>query len=165
MSKASARLHAESHLAVRKDAPKTRFSVRADVKRAEAVTSSAESQTAALNTYSREKMAASSVGPQNSCLNTWRKYHTRWYGDEVPVYPLTVDGIEAVLTQMKAGGYRSVANYVSAAKNQHIRSGYPWTDKLELEAREGAYIGAEGNRPFPSERRAPGIQVRGAALR
>ena len=37
---------------------------------------------------------------------------------------------------MKAGGYRSIANYASVAKNEHVISGFRWTDQLELEARE-----------------------------
>ena len=46
MSKAMALRLSPTHLAVRKGAPNTKFSIRADVKSAEAVTDSAEKQIA-----------------------------------------------------------------------------------------------------------------------
>ena len=60
-SKAAARLQATSHLALRKDAPKTKYTIRADVKMAEAVTSSAEAQSSRLRLLFDD-------GPKNSGL-------------------------------------------------------------------------------------------------
>ena len=34
-------------------------------------------------------------------------------------------------------GYRSAGPYLSAVKNQHIRLGFPWSDALDLELKEG----------------------------
>ena len=34
------------------------------------------------------------------------------------------------MAQLKAGGYRSAANYLSAAKRRHIELAFPWSDEL-----------------------------------
>jgi len=68
-------------------------------------------------------------------------YHENWFkngmlpNDTVSVLPLTPDKIQAVASQMIHGGYRSVANYVSRAKDMHIAAEWPWTDSLAREAR------------------------------
>jgi len=49
----------------------------------------------------------------------------------VVVYPK----IQAVSAAMLAGEYRSVSNYISAAKDEHFRHGYPWGTDLIREAK------------------------------
>ena len=45
-------------------------------------------------------------------------------------FPLTPEKIEGVGSLMKASGYRSADNYMSAAKEEHISLGYSWTEQL-----------------------------------
>ena len=65
--------------------------------------------------------------------------------------------IAAVLSQLKAGGYRSVGNYISRAKFEHQLT-HPWNDQLENECRSGRRSAERGIGPghqseeFPLER-------------
>ena len=55
-------------------------------------------------------------------LRTWLRMHQRWFGEEVPLLPLSPAKIEAVSAQMCQLRYRSFANYLAAAKKAHITS-------------------------------------------
>ena len=51
--------------------------------------------------------------------------------------PLTVDKLHLLGALLKASGYRSAVAYLSAAKKEHIKLGFPWTGALDLERRDG----------------------------
>ena len=79
---------------------------------------------------------AASVGNgPASLLRTWSHFHNTWFAGVVPVFPLTVDSIEAVGALFKKGRFRAVASYVSAAKDRHIELEYPWSAHLSRAVR------------------------------
>ena len=106
--------------AARKDAPRIQTSVRADRKSAEAAATDYASKTKALGELERDVTAASSTGSRDSLWKTWTCFHHRWFGRSEPPLPLTPEKIKAVASMMKAGKYRSYANYMSRAKDEHI---------------------------------------------
>ena len=135
-------------LAARKDAPRVAFSTRADPKLAAAATASDEAKAAALGEYEKDKFSATAPGTRSSAFNTWKKYHAKWFGDQGPdVLPLTVESIAGVLSQLKAGRYRSPYKYTNVAKDMHIAAGYPWSDLLAREMRLGLRSALRGIGP------------------
>ena len=92
-----------------------------------------DTNSSASTAYTRDKTAASSVGPRESLLRTWNDIHFACFSDTVPVLPLTVEKIAAVACRFKAGGYRSFPNYMSRMKSMHIEIGYDWSAQLQHE--------------------------------
>jgi hypothetical protein len=90
----------------------------------------AEALATADTEYERDFRAASSAAPSDSLLKTWTELHVKRLGKEVPVLPLTPDKIHKVGSLLKAGGYRSAANYFSRIKDAHVESLAPWTEAL-----------------------------------
>ena len=76
-------------------------------------------------------MARSTAASRASCIRTWGLMHRRWWGDSLPILPLTASSICAVAAQMKAGGYRSFTNYLDTMKSIHIQD-YEWSAALAL---------------------------------
>ena len=74
-----------------------------------------------------EADADSSRASRVSLLNTWSKLAIEC---KCPGFPLSVETIYKVSGVLKASGYRSVANYLDAAKGQHLDFGFPWTVQL-----------------------------------
>ena len=83
-----------------------------------------------------EVHARSSWGPRDSWLRTWCKMHHAWFGPgaDADVFPLTPVRIYAVAALFKAGRYRTMPNYMSRAKEEHISLGYDWDEHLTLAA-------------------------------
>ena len=50
-----------------------------------------------------------------------------WFGDHVPVLPLTEEKILALAAMFKRGGSRSWPNYVTVMKDKHIELEAPGT--------------------------------------
>ena len=104
---------------------------RGNIDRALSEEATEESKRVALETYRQCMYANTSQGPKGSQWNTWRMYHENWFKNGiatvqyVSVLPLTPDKIQAVASQKIHGGYRSVANYVSRAKDMHIAAEWP----------------------------------------
>ena len=92
--------------------------------------------------FRRDMHAQSSVGPRQSLLKTWIALHNAWFGQEdcedgAPrPFPLTVFSLHVVGAMLKQGGYRSVANYYSRAKEEHIARGHPWSELLQMTVRK-----------------------------
>ena len=66
---------------------------------------------------------------------TWEDLHHAWWnhlpsGHDVAAFPLTASKIAGVGCLLKAGGYRSGHNYISAAKDRHLSLVYPWDEVL-----------------------------------
>ena len=85
----------------------------------------------ALHSLVGDFYAASSNAPRTSQLKTWERYHVKWFGDDVPVWPLTDSSILRVSSLFKLGGYKSFKNYMSRAKDHHVMLGYTWSDRLD----------------------------------
>lgn len=75
--------------------------------------------------------AATSQGPQAALLRTWEKFHQAWFSGCLDPYPLTANTIRAVSAMFRAGNYGSYRNYAFAAKGQHIRMGFQWSQQLD----------------------------------
>jgi len=65
--------------------------------------------------------------------------HVAWFGQKVPVLPLTPSKIRCIAAMFKAGQYSSVDNYLSRAKAEHIATYdthlVPWSVELSEEIR------------------------------
>ena len=75
-------------------------------------------------------VAPSNASSQDSLLKTWQVFHDAWFGGGVSVLPLTLPKVFAVCSMFRAGGYRSIDNYLSRIKDHHIGHGHPWSDFL-----------------------------------
>ena len=75
-----------------------------------------EAKDTALEKLKEDMHANSSKASLISKVNTCEEFHKSWFGEKVPVYPFTVPGVLAVASMLKAGGYASGANYLSAAR-------------------------------------------------
>ena len=84
----------------------------------------------------RDMYAKTSSGPREALLATWEKFHCLWYGEDLPVIPLTEEKLVHVTSLFKAGGYKSYKNYLSRIKDAHVMAGYPWTDILQRVAQK-----------------------------
>jgi hypothetical protein len=122
----------------RKDLPILRPSRRACKQVALSAAVDEQSKQEALKLFEKDIDAASSSASMTSWWRTWLEFHHAWHGPEVEALPLTPSKIEAVLSMMKAGGYRGVANYLGLAKDKHVQSGEPWTLQLARASRKGA---------------------------
>ena len=120
-------------LAVRRDAPICNFTRKARRGTDEQWTE--EKRQKALDELVRDYTSISAQGPTASVLKTWELMHYRMHDSQVPVYPLTADKIARVAAAFKACGYRSFANYLTRAKEQHIQMFQEWGPDLVLEGR------------------------------
>lgn len=68
-------------------------------------------------------------------------------------FPLTEDGIEIVAALLTAAGYRSVPNYLSRAKEEHVRLGAEWTRSLDDTVRLASRVAHRGI--WPARKSAP----------
>ena len=76
--------------------------------------------------------ASSSKRPRASYLKTWERMHLQWFGEHVPMLPLTPLKLKGVGALFKAGRYRSISNQLSTLKSLHIETGHEWSDVLSL---------------------------------
>ena len=117
-----------SKLGHRKDAPMIRESGRGSLDKALAAGSS-EHRALALARLEADEVARSGVGPKQSRWKTWCKLHHNWFGKGVPVLPLTMDKLAAVIAQLKEGRYHAAADYASTAKSMHLKK-FEWSSML-----------------------------------
>ena len=115
----------------RADQPSVRLRRGACPADALAAASSSSSQRAAMEELNRGIYAATSQAPQAALLRTWERFHEAWFSGCVPSYPLTATTVRAVSAMFRAGNYGSYRNYAFAAKAQHIRLGFLWTQQLD----------------------------------
>jgi hypothetical protein len=100
-----------------------------------------------LEAYETDKLAATSVGPRASLVATWGRFLELWHGESMPSVPVEPPDIAHVGCLMKARGYRSFANYVSAIKQEHVKAGFTWSAQHELEAKQGLRSVTRGQGP------------------
>lgn len=121
--------------AKRTDAPTTRFSRGAPKWSGGRIPE--EEKRAAMDSLLSDMEAASAKGPNAALLRTWQSVHESWFGaDAGPAFPLTGEKLRAAGAVFKARGYRSFPNYLTKAKQHHIRITGSWPILLDQEARE-----------------------------
>ena len=79
--------------------------------------------------------AASSKRPRDSLWTTWQTLSASWGSRPLPMTPKLCKQVAASL---KAGAYRSAANYFSRARQEHILHGYDIDANLALTIRQCA---------------------------
>ena len=65
---------------------------------------SVRSRQDALRDLERDMYARTSAGPREALLATWERFHKLWYGEEVPVLPLTEEKLLRVTSLFKLVG-------------------------------------------------------------
>ena len=108
-----------------------------------------DARAAALRNYDNRAHTTSSIEPRVSLWETWQRLHLRWFGhgpEAQPVLPLTPYSLNTITAMLIAGGYRSSANYVSRAKDEHTRD-FEWTSMLAREQRRANAAAKRGLGP------------------
>jgi hypothetical protein len=85
----------------------------------------AESRAKALADLEDGFYANSSKRPRASYVRTWEGFHRAWFGELVPVLPLTPDKLKAVGALFKGGKYRGISNPLGSVKSLHLEMGHP----------------------------------------
>lgn len=88
----------------------------------------------AMSQFRGDFYAALSRKPRDAMLQTWARFHRRWYAND-DIVPLTVESMEKVSCLFKLGAYKSYKNYLSRIKELHQESGYVWSHALQSSAR------------------------------
>ena len=88
----------------------------------------------AMSQFRGDFYAALSRKPRDAMLQTWARFHRRWYANN-DIVPLTVESLEKVSCLFKLGAYKSYKNYLSRIKELHQESGYVWSHALQSSAR------------------------------
>ena len=78
--------------------------------------------------FLRDRWASSSQAPRESRRLTWTRLSAK---RGLPNLPITRESLFAVGALLKAGGYRSSAQYVSVAKQKHREAGFTWGPELD----------------------------------
>ena len=114
---------------------------------ARAIAAAADDTTkaAARAAYDHEIYAASNHSVRDAHLKGWLTMHRAWYGELVPMLPLTVEKIHNVAALFKQGKYSSFSNYISRAKDAHVSAEMSWSDAL-AQAHTGRRIRYAGHR-------------------
>jgi hypothetical protein len=119
----------------RGDAPVVKHTTRGSIGTALATAGDDSRKRKALEDLHLDVDANSSRSTKASLLSAWTKLHAAWFGECIPVFPLTPCSIYAVASLFKVAGYRSYANYLSRSKTEHISLNYEWTPQLHLAER------------------------------
>ena len=122
----------QASIPARSDAPVVRNLRRGAIADAAAAVASIGMAALVANLIS-DRVAPSAVGSSTSLLRTWTAFHSLAFADSatlIPLLPITDVILQYVGALFKSGGYRSFANYLSAAKAMHIEAGYEWTQLL-----------------------------------
>ena len=122
-------------LADRSDRPALSFTRRGSMELAIAQAATTETRRRALEDLEDGFWANSSKRPRASYLRTWERFHREWFGDSIPVLPLTVEKLKGVGALFKAGKYRGISNSMGVAKSLHLELGHTWTEALALTAK------------------------------
>ena len=120
----------------RRKEPPVYNKTRRDKATAIAVALDASLREEAVNNYSKDQKSDGDTSHYN--FKTWCEVHDAWWSFDgqamVEALPLTPKKIECVGAALKASGYRSAGNYMTAAKEHHIDSGGEWPASLQLAA-------------------------------
>ena len=91
----------------------------------------------AMEAYEKDMRSEGDTSQWN--FKTWSQIHIAWWAfessEQVDVLPITSGKIAAVGASLKAAGYRSASNYMTAAKDRHLELGYNWSEVLDRAAK------------------------------
>ena len=144
-------------IASRKDAPLTKEYTRGSLALALA---SAEGKDSTIEEFEKKVYANSSHSTRASHLKTWSICHEKWFGKTIPMIPLTVVSIQAVMAMLVKGGYRSADAYLSRAKDLHMEN-HDWSSQLARAQKRAGAAARRGRGPshqageFPLDQAAP----------
>ena len=67
--------------------------------------------------------------------------HVKWWlkraaSHQLPAFPLSVEAIKIAGALLKAGGYRSAPQYLSAMRKEHVIRGHGVDEFMEMEFKE-----------------------------
>ena len=120
----------------RKKEPPIYNKVRGNKAMALAVAQDSALREEALKSYRKDQRSDGDTSHFN--FKTWCEVHDAWWSFDglsmVEALPLTPKKIECVGAALKASGYRSAGNYMTAAKNEHLAEGYKWDARLDRAA-------------------------------
>ena len=145
----------------RSGAPLLRPSTRGDRGVALSSASTATTRKLALDGLLAAMSARSAASSQESMIETWTSFHMAWFGPSVEVLPLVPAKVFAVCAMFRAGGYRSVENYLSRIKDLHVEEGFDWSMSLERAFRKSKRA---VNRGIGSARQSAALDL-GAAFK
>ena len=100
-----------------------------------------------LEAYERDKFAASNQSTRAANLAVWVRLVKLWFGPGTEVIPVEPEHIQAVGAIMKRHGYRSFSQYITRARDLHIKCGFAWSPKLVQEASQGVRSVTRGQGP------------------
>ncbi len=121
----------------------------------------------ALRSLDRDKHAASSRKSMGARLTWWKRQRAAHGGQP---WPITRDSLRAAAAILKAGQYRSAAQYFYTLKRQHVVLGHRWGQDLALELADCKRSCARGlgpskqAQPIPLDRLPPSGLPSPAAL-
>ena len=129
--------------------------------RAMAAAADDSTKAAARAAYNHDIYAASNHSVRDAHLKGWLTLHRSWYGELVPMLPLTVEKIHNVAALFKQGKYSSFSNYISRAKDAHVSAEMSWSDALAQAHTQAVASVTRGI--GPAKQATPFDIVRGAA--
>ena len=104
----------------------------------------------AISVYMSRVISSSAAAKGDSLWNTWIELHHKWFGagpGSLPVLPLTPESIQAVTAMLIHGGYRTIANFLSKAKDEHVGARHEWHPWLAREHKRAGSAGTRGIGP------------------
>ena len=113
------------------DAPVVAHSKRGSREAALSAAKDPKSKDAAMRAILEDVSAKSVGGTLNSMLYTWELFHKQWFGNDVPVFPLTTEKIWAVASMFKQGKYKAYPNYCTVVKDHHMQRYGTWPKDLK----------------------------------
>lgn len=74
-------------------------------------------------------LASTTQNTKESLFSLWEKVCKRSGLESLPV---TEQSLVEVAASLRASGYKAVTAYIQEAKTRHIRAGYVWDNKLNI---------------------------------
>ena len=121
-------------------------------------------RSALLSQYEADTRSRSSAPTSLSLWRTWQFFHCRWFGPHSGALPITVESLKCVVAQLKHCGYASCANYISAAKDEHLSQGHSWSEFLAREAKRAIRTAGRGVAAPRQDSELDLVRIHGLAL-
>ena len=89
------------------------------------------SRSQAMSVFIKDVSAASAADSAVSLVRTWSLFHIEWFGDNIPIFPLTPESVEVVGALLERGEYCVAASFYSAPQDRHLAVGFKWSEFLD----------------------------------
>lgn len=122
--------------------------------RAQEVAEDPEEFRKAMEEFQNDKFAASNQASHGARVQWWAH---RAASLDVDPFPLTVTTIDMAGALLKAGQYRSAAQYFAALKREYILKSFPWGDDLNLAVRDAIRSCVRG---IGADKQCPALDLR-----